>query len=207
MLIIGAKGFAKEVLFVLEKDRQAGDLVFYDGVNADTEEQLYGKYRVLRTDEAARNYFLKESRFFALGIGGTELRKKLADKFISLGGEMSSVICGSALIGNYNKLGSGLSIMSNVIITNDVEIGEGCLVDRNATIAHDCVLGQYSQVMPGVTISGRCTIGEFSAIGAGATILPDIKLGSRVIVGAGAVVTQDVEDGATVVGIPAKRIK
>lgn len=207
MLIIGAKGLAKEILMVLEHANTIKDLVFYDDVSKYVPSLLYDKYPVLRSEEEAQKYFQTIDPNFSLGIGGTDLRKKLADKFIALGGNMISIVAGSAQIGNYNKLSAGLTIMGNVIITNDVVIEEGCLIDRNATIAHDCIVGRYSQVMPGVTVSGRCKIGEFTAIGAGAIILPDITIGNNVMVGAGAVVNKDVEDNATVVGVPAKRIK
>ena len=57
MIIVGAKGFAKEVLEVLHQLNQLDHLVFYDDVNEDAPAFLYEKFPILRTKEAAAYYF------------------------------------------------------------------------------------------------------------------------------------------------------
>ena len=57
MLIVGAKGFAKEVLEVLHQLKQLDNLVFYDDVNDDVPAFLYGQFPVLKSKEAAAHYF------------------------------------------------------------------------------------------------------------------------------------------------------
>ena len=49
MIIVGAKGFAKEVLEVLNQLNQLENIVFYDDVSKDTPELLYGRFPVLQT--------------------------------------------------------------------------------------------------------------------------------------------------------------
>ncbi len=44
MLIIGAKGFAKEVLEILHQLNQLENVVFYDDVNNDAPEKLFGQF-------------------------------------------------------------------------------------------------------------------------------------------------------------------
>ena len=48
MLIVGAKGFAKEVLEVLHQLNETEDVVFYDDVNKDAPDFLYGKFPILK---------------------------------------------------------------------------------------------------------------------------------------------------------------
>jgi hypothetical protein len=48
MLIIGAKGFAKEVLDTVN-DKKLTDLVFFDEINKDLPEKLFGKFSILKT--------------------------------------------------------------------------------------------------------------------------------------------------------------
>jgi hypothetical protein len=49
MLIIGAKGFAKEVLEVLKQLNRLESVCFYDDVNDTAPAKLFGQFPVLRT--------------------------------------------------------------------------------------------------------------------------------------------------------------
>ena len=57
MIIIGAKGFAKEVMEVLHKADNTENLVFYDDVNNNISGKLFGQFPILKTLEAAKEYF------------------------------------------------------------------------------------------------------------------------------------------------------
>jgi len=207
MLIVGAKGFAKEVLEVLHQLNQLDNLVFYDDVNSDVKGSLYNKFSILKTTEEALSYFRTTDNRFTIGLGNPVLRKIVYDKFIALGGVFTSTISESN-IGNYDVfIGTGSNILSGVTISNSVKIGIGTILYYNSTITHDCVIGNFVELSPGATILGRCKVDDYCRIGANATILPDLKIGTNVIVGAGAVVTKDVPDNSLVVGIPGKIIK
>ena len=204
MLIIGAKGLAKEVLEIFHQQNELKNIYFYDDVNADLPDKLYGQYPILKNTEQVSELFKKDNRF-TIGIGNPVLRQKLYDKFIVLGGKFESSISPLAQIGHFgNSIGDGCNIMTGTIITNDITIGKGCLINLNSTIGHDCIIGEFVELSPAVNISGNCSIGNYCTIGTGAILLPKVKLGDGVTVGAGAVVTKDVEDGVTVVGLPAK---
>lgn len=205
MIIIGAKGFAKEVLEVLHQLNQLDSLVFYDDINVTIPELLYGKFPVLKSIEEAAEHFKLVDNRFTIGIGNPVLRKKLASKFEAAGGVLSSTISPLATIGSYgNLIGDGCNIMAGAIISNDVSIGYGCIVYFNAILSHDCVVGNFVEISPNATLLGRCKIGSYTQIGANATILPNVTIGQNVIVGAGSVVTKDIPDNCIVVGIPAK---
>lgn len=208
MLVIGAKGFAKEVLEVIHQLNQLENLVFYDDVNNDLPEKLFGQFPILKTTQDASNYFKTIDKRFNIGIGNPVLRKQLYDKFTALGGEFTSIISPLATIGNYgNHIECGCNIMSGTVITSDIYINKGCLINLNCTIGHDSVLGAFSELSPGVHISGNCTIGDYAVFGTNATILPKLTIGKNVIIGAGSVVTKDMPDNCLVVGVPAKIIK
>jgi len=208
MLIVGAKGFAKEVLEVLYQNEYKKDIVFYDDVNIDVCGKLYGKYKILKNEIEVKDFFLKNGPEFTIGIGGPVLRNELYNRFSNLGGDFTSVISLKSDIGHFNSsIGKGCIITSGVIVTNDVKINNGSIVNLNSTIGHDTIIGRFVEICPNANISGRCIINDMVFIGTSATVLPDIKIGKNSIIGAGSVVTKDVPDNVLVVGVPAKIVK
>lgn len=204
MLIVGAKGFAKEVLEILHQQNQIEHLVFYDDVNTDAPEKLFGQFPILKSTAAAANYFSTIDNRFTIGIGNPILRKQLKDKFCSLGGVFVSTISNAATLGSYGvTIGEGTNILPGAILSNDTQIGEGCILYYNVIITHDCRIGDFVEISPSAIVLGRCSIGSYTQIGANATILPDVIIGKNVIIGAGSVVTKNVPDNSLVVGVPA----
>ena len=208
MLIVGAKGFAKEILEVCHQNNDLENLVFFDNVSPDIDSKLYDKFPILKTFDEAKEYFKTSNNTFTLGLGNPILRFKLRKKFQQLGGVLVSTTSSFSQIGSYGiEFGKGCNIFSGSSISNDVKIGDGGIIYFNTIITHDCMIGDYVEISPSATILGRVSIGSFSQIGAGSTILPDVKIGENVIVGAGSVVTKDIPDNSLVVGSPAKVIK
>lgn len=204
MLIIGAKGFAKEVLEILHQTNQLDNIVFYDDISNDLPDILFNQFPIINNLETAKSIFLTTSKNFTIGIGNPKLRKQMCDKFTKIGGNLSSTISTQSIIGSYDiEIGKGCNILPNSLISNSVSLGMGCIVYYNATIAHDCKIGNFVEISPSVTILGGVQIGENTHVGAGAIILPKIKIGNNVIIGAGAVVTKDVPDNSMVAGVPA----
>lgn len=208
MLIIGAKGFAKEVLEICHQNNDLDNLCFYDDVNMDLPQILYNKFQVLKSADEAKEYFKTVDNRFTIGIGNPALRKMLFKKFADLGGQFTSSIACNSSIGHYgNTIEDGCNIMQKTILTNDIKVGKGVLINQMTSIGHDVALGDFVEICPSVSVSGNCEIGELSFIGTNAVILPQVKIGKNVVIGASAVVTQDIPDNCTAVGVPAKIIK
>jgi sugar O-acyltransferase (sialic acid O-acetyltransferase NeuD family) len=207
MLVIGAKGLAKEVLEIIYQEH--GDITdslrFYDDVNLDGPDMLYGQYPILKSEAAAKAYLVSEDNRFVLGIGNPYLRYKLCCKFEDMGGVLTSTISPGVTKGNHNiSIGAGSNVFKHAVISNDVSIGKGVIVYFNSLVTHDVTVGNYVELSPGAVLLGRCSVGDFSHIGSGAIILADVTVGKGVVVAAGAVVTKDVPDNCMVAGVPAQ---
>lgn len=208
MLIVGAKGFAKEVLEICHQNNGLDNLCFYDDINTDIPQKLYDNFPLLKTLDQAQEYFKTVNNRFTIGIGNPYLRYQLFDKFSKIGGEFTSVISQFSEIGNYGVcIDDGCIVLGGVKISNDVNIGIGTIIYYNSVITHDVEIGEFVEISPSVNILGRAKIGSYTHIATGAIIFPDVKIGNNVIVGAGAVVSKDLPDNCVVVGIPAKIIK
>lgn len=212
MVIVGSKGFAKEILeVVLETESSNKDsIAFFDNVNLVEETTLlFSEFQVLSSFDEVELFFKSTSdKRFSLGIGSPESRKELSKTFNDLGGINTTFVSKNALVGSYETIiGEGTQIMQGSIVTNNVTIGNSCLINLNCTIGHDSTIGDFTELSPAVNISGRCSIGNLVSIGTGAVVLPDVVIGDNVIIGAGAVVTKDISSNTVAVGIPAKVIK
>jgi sugar O-acyltransferase (sialic acid O-acetyltransferase NeuD family) len=205
MVIVGAKGFAKEVLEILFRKKAVQNLYFFDNLAPAPPDKLFGEFPVLRSMEAVKDVFVKTGDYtFTLGLGNPSLRYKLNKLFSEAGGILTSTISSAVEIGSFeNSIGPGCNILSGTIITNHVTIGKGCLINPHCSISHDSVIGDFVEMSPGVRVTGSCKVGSFSVLGTNASILPLVKVGANVVVGAGAVVTKDVPDNSLVVGVPA----
>ncbi|KAF0129282.1 MAG: bifunctional WbnG and putative acetyltransferase [Bacteroidetes bacterium] len=209
MIIVGAKGFAKEVLEVIHQLHSTDKIVFFDDISLDLPDMLYSKFQILKSLEEAKLFFKNENTSdFTLGLGTPILRKKMFEKFSSIGGVVKSTISPYARLGIHDvSLGKGLNIMTGSVITCSVDVGDFALINLNCTIGHDSTIGKFVEMSPGVHISGRCQIGDFVTIGTNATLLPDVIVGNNVIIGANSLVNKNVPDNSVVVGVPAKVIK
>lgn len=208
MLIIGAKGFAKEVLEILDQQNKLANVAFYDDVNNTIGDFLYDKFPILKTEKEVQHYFNTTSNKFTIGIGNPVLRFKMYQKFNNLNGILTTLKSKYSRIGSYEVvIGKGTILMDHIIVSNSVTIGKGCIVYYNVTITHNCIIDDFVEISPSVNLLGNVKIGKFTQIGANTTVLPKITIGKNVVIGAGSVVTKDIPDNSMVYGIPAKVIK
>lgn len=207
MVIIGAKGFAKEVLNVCIQNN-IPNIAFYDDMTKESPDLLYNQYPILTNTSQIVDYFQNYGNNFTIGIGNPVLRNHVFIKIKELGGNLTSIISTEARIGSYDvSIDNGTIILPGVTISNSVKIGWGTMIYYNSIITHDCQIDNFVEISPNVTLLGRSKVSSFTHIGAGAIILPDVHVGGNVIVGAGAIVTKNIPDNCVVAGIPAQKIK
>jgi len=211
MIVIGAKGFAKELLEDLVSSKynyNETNLYFFDNVSDNVPKKLFDKFTILKSFDEVEEIFNIGSNKFCIGIGFPKYRKKLTKLFEDLDGKLTTIISNKAVVGTFNnKISKGVIIRSGVQITNSITIGKGVLINLGATIGHDSIIGDFVELSHNVNISGHCKIGDLTSIGSGSTVLPNISIGVNCIIGAGAVITKNIPDNSVVVGVPGEIIK
>jgi sugar O-acyltransferase (sialic acid O-acetyltransferase NeuD family) len=207
LVIVGAGGFGREVLDVVEALEATGMPLAFRGFLDDGEVELERLRRRGALLLGGVSSFGLHADQFVIGIGATDVRSEIAGLLEHLGGRAVKLVHPDSTIGGDNEIGAGTVVTAGVRVTTNVRIGRHVHLNLNSTIGHDTHVGDFVSVFPGVTISGDVVIGERVTIGTGVNIINGVSIGDGAYIGAGAVVTRDVEPGVTVAGVPAKVIR
>lgn len=205
MILVGAKGHAKDIISDTSFFKTLDRKYVFDDVSLDLPDVLFDNFSLLRSMDEAEQKSAGDDFILALGL--PKHRFALYNKFIGKGFKPLNYLASTSYISEKSNLGLALNVMPFASVFGDASIGFGCLVNSYASIHHDVKLGEFVTVSPGARVLGRASVGSFTDIGANAVILPDVKVGNGCVIGAGAVVTKDVPDNVLVVGVPGKIIK
>ncbi len=207
VVVIGASGFGRECLDVLDAMVAAGAPVDVLGVVDDAPSDLnrqrlaargvayLGTLQEWLTDSDPQDRFV-------LGVGSPQVRRALVARLDAAGRRAFTAVHPSATFGVATTLAEGVVVCAGAAVSNNVRLGRHVHVNPNATIGHDADLHDFVSVNPAAVISGEVLVGEETLVGAAATVLQNLSIGARTVIGAGAVVTRNVPNGVVVKGVP-----
>ncbi|MCI9577940.1 MAG: acetyltransferase [Oscillibacter sp.] len=206
IVILGASGFAKELLWLLEGNnevcRQWNILGFVDQ-EKNGEEPVTG-YGIIGNDEWLLHYPHPVNA--VCGFGSPALRRKVIQTYRREAKNVlfPTLISNSANISTYASLEEGCIACSGVKVAPDVRLGAFVVLNLNCTVGHDTVIEAFATVNPGANVSGNVLIGNDSEIGTGSCIIQGKRLGPKTVVGAGSVIIRNIPGHCTVVGNPGR---
>ena len=209
LVIIGAGGFGREILYQLAEVNRKTDLYEIVGFVDDTPElqdKTINGYPVMGDLQWLIDY--DREICAVICIGNSKARQKVVEK-ISVNPNISfpTFIADDVRFAEDLEYGQGCIICLSSILTVNVMMGNFVIVNLDCTIGHDAILDDFVTLYPSVNVSGNVHIGCCTEIGTGSNIIQWKTIGENTIVGAGAVVVKDIPANCTAVGNPAKSIK
>ncbi|UNX55379.1 acetyltransferase [Georgenia sp. TF02-10] len=208
LVTVGAGGFGREVLDVVNAACSSGDSIDFLGVLDDSPSErdlsrlasLGARY--LGTTQKPPDSI--NGARFAIGIADPVVRSTIHERLSRQGLRPMTLVHPSATIGQDVYIADGTIICAGARLTTNIRLGAHTHVHINAAVGHDTTLGAFSSVYPQGAVSGRCVIAEGVTIGANATVLQGRRVGERAFIGAGSVVTHNIPAGQVAYGVPAR---
>jgi sugar O-acyltransferase (sialic acid O-acetyltransferase NeuD family) len=207
IVILGAGGFAREVLDVYDACNQAGWGPF-EVIGFLADDQPPGTMINERPVLGDVSWLTDTDRPLAVcAIGDPAVRRRVVRRATELGVSFHTVVHPDARLTRWVQVGQGSVITAGCILTNQIRIGSHVHLNLDSTVGHDAVIEDFVTVAPGVHLSGNVTLEAGSNIGTGAAIIQGRRVGAGAVIGAGAVVTEDVPPDVVAVGVPARVVK
>lgn len=206
IVILGASGFAKEMLWLLEKNNEIVPEWNVVGFVDETKTGLepVENYGVVGDDEWLLNYPHPINAI--CGIGSPSLRRKVIQKYKNKAHHVlfPPIVSRRADVCQHARLGEGSIVCTGVMIAPHVKLGDFVTINLGVTIGHDTVIQEFGQVNLGANISGNVFIESDCDIGIGTCIIQGKHIGPKTIIGAGSVIIRDIPGHCTVVGNPGR---
>ena len=142
-----------------------------------------------------------------VAVGDNRARQALQAAAEAAGLVPVTAISRFAMVSPSARLGRGVLVAAGAVVNAMASVGDGAILNTRCSIDHDGVVGPFAHVSVGVATGGAVTVGARALVGLGSVVLPGRTVGADATVGGGAVVVEDVAPGATVVGVPARRMR
>ena len=209
IVLIGAGGFGREVLWQLNKvnaDKKTYNILgFVDNTPALQGKEING-LPVLGDNQWLLDY--QKEIYAVICIGNSKTRKSLYNTIKDNPNiSFPTIIAENVRYSDSVTFGQGCIICLSSILTVNIKVGDFAIINLDCTIGHDAVLGDFVTLNPSVNVSGNVYIETGCEIGTGTNIIQGKTIGADTIIGAGSVVVKDIPADCTAVGIPATPIK
>lgn len=206
LAIFGAGGQGKEVCELAELDNVVHNkwrnIIFVDDLQP--EGTLMNTERMhLKT--AIEKYTMDELEF-SVALGEPRSKKRVFEMLCEKSCTFANIISPTATISPYAKLGVGLIIKKDALVSPEAVIGDNTTLQSFVAVGHGVVIGRHCQIATHSVIGGETKLGDCVYVGLNCPIKEKLYIGSNAVLSAGAVVLKDVPKNCTVMGNPARVI-
>jgi sugar O-acyltransferase (sialic acid O-acetyltransferase NeuD family) len=176
LILIGGGGHCRSCIDVIESTQLYTIVGVIDNGMPNGSKIL--NYTILGSDSDIGDFINNETEFL-ITVGQIEspnVRIKLADLVVSLGGKLATIIASTATVSNYAKIEKGTIIMHHCLVNAGSVIGENCIINSKALIEHDVTIENNCHISTGALVNGGVKINQGSFIGSGSVIVQMVEL-------------------------------
>jgi len=209
LIIIGAGGSSRDIAEAIassDPEKKNWNLLGFLDDDAAKQGTIVDGIPVLGVLDSVSTYPDAKVLIGVAGYQESSTRKNLVQRLGLPDERYTTFVHPSAFLSPSAKIGLGVAVLQNVVISSSATIGSHVLLSPGTAIGHDAVVHDYVVLAAEALVCGNVAIHECAFIGARSVLSPATVVGAGVLVGIGAVVVQDVEPGATVFGNPARAL-
>ncbi|MFJ6550434.1 NeuD/PglB/VioB family sugar acetyltransferase [Microbacterium sp. NPDC091676] len=206
LVILGAGGFARETLDVVEAINAVAPTYTVRGFADDAPRDLAlqrlserGHRHLGGIDEVLTAF---PDAGVVIAVGAPVQRAALASRVED--DRAVTLVHPGASIGSRTTIAAGSVVCAGALVSTNVRIGRHGHLNPGAIVGHDSVLDDAVSVNPGAVVSGDVHIEAQVLVGANAVVLQGLRIGEGATIGAAACVTKDAPPRVTLVGVPAR---
>ena len=203
LLIIGARGFGREVYNTACESIGYGTDFIIKGFLDDNEEALDGYSGYPPIVDNVENYNLLPEDVFVCALGSVVYKEKYILSVIEKGGTFINLIHRDAALFQNVKMGSGNILCKGCLISCDGSIGDYNTFNDFVSIGHDTKIGNFNSFMTATRISGNTSIGNYNFFGVNSSVIEKITIGNNITLAAGSSLMRRPKEGYTYIGVPA----
>lgn len=196
------RDFAKLARVIQERQPRWDEIVFLDDHAPQREVNGVPVWSFEEWKQARR-----DGDAAVVASGEPRIRRALAEKLLSCGGKMETLLHPDFYCSAFNAIGAGSVITEGNVFADNITVGNGVVVNLRCIVGHNAQLGDFSTLSPGCIVSGDVTIGAGTYIGTGAVIRDEVKIGKNCIIGMGSLVTGDIPDNVVAYGSPCRVVR
>ncbi len=202
--IVGAGGFGREVFAWARQHPACGQAWELGGFLDDAADRLDGKDFPARILGPLSGHRVEPDAYYLCGMGQPENKRRLLPDLVNQGARFLTLVHPSCVLGPQVKLGTGVVLCPQVVLTANVEIGDFSMLNTHVTAGHDVRVGRDCTISSFCDLTGGVIVGDGVFLASRVTVVPGKTVGDGAYVGAGSVVLQNVRPGQRVFGVPAR---
>ena len=207
LYIYCAGGFGKEVMDVARRFNSSRycweEISFIDDSYPGS---LRYSAEVFRFDDLLSNREFATNEV-VIANGEPAVRKKLAERLVSVGATLGVLVDVSSLVAESAILEAGVVVTPFCSISSNSHLKFNASVNSMSIVGHDVEVGENTVISSMVNIGGASKIGRNCYVGMGALIKESLSIGDNVIIGMGSVVYNDIPEGVIALGNPARPMR
>lgn len=205
LFIVGAGGFGRELASWINDIPESERNWIMSGFLDDDSNALkpFGNFA---SAMPLASHQVSKDNIYLCGVGSPKIKKKVIQPLLEQGAQFISFVHPRAIIGDRVKLGAGVVICPESVLSCDIELGDFTMINLRSTVGHDVKVGSWSTISAQCDLTGGVQLGAEVFLASRVSVIPGKKVGDGATIGAGSVVMTNIPDGVTAFGSPARVI-